>query len=265
VMSKRQQKLTNDEGKFWADLAESQSKGMSKGELKSVILALADESHVVSTSYDRRNNPATSSTFRESKEILQALGVPCIVPRGAFEAEALASSLVREGYADFVVSEDTDVLIYEVPMIRNLTRRDVPLVLVSGRDVRSRLSLDRSAFIDLALLMGTDFSPRLRQVGPTRALKLIHEHGSIEQVLEHAKYRPRVSSEEYLQQVVLARRVYSSLPAPPRASALKLKPPNEENISTVLRQYGLLWATFDESQSKTALSGNFYGDDPGAS
>ena len=41
------------------------------------------------------------------KEIIRAMGVPCVETDGPFEAEALAASIVIHGQADFVASEDT--------------------------------------------------------------------------------------------------------------------------------------------------------------
>ncbi len=36
------------------------------------------------------------------------------------EAEAYAASLVRAGFADLVASEDSDVLLYDAPLLRGL-------------------------------------------------------------------------------------------------------------------------------------------------
>jgi flap endonuclease-1 len=55
----------------------------------------------------RRSNPPTEITYEESKSVLHAMGVPCIESTGPYEAEALASSLVLNGCADYVASEDT--------------------------------------------------------------------------------------------------------------------------------------------------------------
>jgi flap endonuclease-1 len=43
----------------------------------------------------------------EAREILEAMGVPCFQVQGEHEGEGVASSLVLQGMADYVVSEDT--------------------------------------------------------------------------------------------------------------------------------------------------------------
>lgn len=149
-MSKSQNLLTAEEGKFWADLTSVANPGTeslstppielsTENEQESVpspsqspspppleglfteaelpatfahtdsttLNDLAQKSMLMSQSYARTASPANSQTYRESKDILQALGLPCVETEGAYEAEALACSLVLNGLADYVASEDT--------------------------------------------------------------------------------------------------------------------------------------------------------------
>jgi len=118
VMTKSQYQLTLDEGKLWEELAgfsasgtrdsntiDSQTRAASTTAAN--LASLAEKSSLMSESYQRRTNPPTMQTYDECKEILQAMGVPCIESAGTFEGEALASSLVINGLADYVASEDT--------------------------------------------------------------------------------------------------------------------------------------------------------------
>jgi len=98
IMSKSQLQMTIEEGQIWDTLLDTPV---------TAVAILAERSSTVSESYARRSNPPTSQTYEESKEILRAMGVPCIESEGPFEAEALASSLVIHGVADYVASEDT--------------------------------------------------------------------------------------------------------------------------------------------------------------
>lgn len=107
TMSKTQDQLTLEEGKFWAQIIQSPTLLEDAETMEPIVNSLEQKSSVLSESYNRRTNPPTSVTYDESKEILSAMGVPCIETQGAFEAEALASSLVINGFADYVASEDT--------------------------------------------------------------------------------------------------------------------------------------------------------------
>ncbi|KAG6919813.1 hypothetical protein DXG01_000315 [Tephrocybe rancida] len=281
VMTKAQYQLTLEEGRFWDSFAsQSQSWGQGQAQWKSqeqeratrlpdTLEKLSKTSDMMSASFERRMNPPTSSTYYESKEILRAMGVPCLETSGAFEAEALASAMVLNGLADYVVSEDTDVLVYEAPLVRNLTSKNMPLTVVSGAEIRTVLQLDRASFIDFALLLGTDFSQRIKNVGPARALKFIREHKSIERVIElETKYALPLSQQAYLDQVQIARVVFETLPPLPEIKLLEQKEPDEEAVLELLQRYGLgkeVMGTSDWDQaSGVALEGNYFQDNPSA-
>ena len=125
-MSKAQNQLTTDETKLWGEISSSMSKYAKPFPLSAKlsvssavppldfpistindINTLTDKSFVMSTSFLRRTATPTDKTYEESKEILQAMGIPCIHAADATEAEALASAIVLEGLADFVATEDT--------------------------------------------------------------------------------------------------------------------------------------------------------------
>lgn len=117
-MTKAQNQLTTDEGKLWGKIASSMAM-YAKPSVSSTapidlpistiddIHTLADKSFLMSTSFLRRTHVPTDQTYQESKDILQAMGIPCIDAAEATEAEALASAIVHQGLADFVVTEDT--------------------------------------------------------------------------------------------------------------------------------------------------------------
>jgi flap endonuclease-1 len=159
-----------------------------------------------------------------------------------------------------------DVLVYEAPLVRNMTSRLGPLQLIAGADVRAALGLDRAAFVDWTLLLGTDFSQRIRNVGPARALKLIRAHGRIEHILAaEAKHPPRVPVPAYLAQVAAARAVFSALPPIPADVDLTQRPPDDARVGEVLRKYGIHAQDFDwESCDAEPIGDDYFGDGPGA-
>jgi len=77
------------------------------------------------------------------------------------EAEALGAALVTAGLADVVVSEDSDVLLYDVAMLRNVTGYKLQPTLLNGKNIREALGLDQRQFIELGLLCGSDFADRI--------------------------------------------------------------------------------------------------------
>ncbi|KAF5371722.1 hypothetical protein D9758_003405 [Tetrapyrgos nigripes] len=234
-----------------------------------VLISLTEKSSLMSESYKRSAQTPTTRTYNECKEILAAMGVPCVEATGAYEAEAVASSLVLNGYADYVASEDTDVLVYEAPLIRNITNRNAPLVVVSGAEVRDVLQLTRDMYIDFALLLGTDFSQRIKNVGPARALKFIRAHGCIEKIVEEErKFSPRVPKEDYMMQVVAGRAVFGTLP-PITKEILdgmmkrQVQEGGDEDVKArfVMEKYGL--SSVLEWNWEEGLEGNYFGGESG--
>jgi flap endonuclease-1 len=149
-------------------------------------------------------------------------------------------------------------------MMKNITNRMEPLVIVSGAEVRAELDLDRDAYIDFALLLGTDFSQRINNVGPVRAYKFIKNHGSIERIIElETKYEPRVPREVYLAEVELGRLVYKTLPEVP-LSKLKSAPKNDVKVTRVLERHGLSQLGGAAGDVQTLLNGNCFSDNPTA-
>ncbi|KAF7318902.1 hypothetical protein HMN09_00226000 [Mycena chlorophos] len=265
-LSKRQLRLTADETKFWAELASDSLTAPPSNTLQSLTARAA----AISESYQRRTNPPTTRTYEECKELLRSMGVACVDSTGMFEAEALASSMVLNGMADYVASEDTDVVIYGAPLLRNLTSRNTSLTIVSGTELRSALELEPAQFIDFALLLGTDFTQRIKNVGPARALWFIRQHKSIERVVEtETKYLPKLPEEEYFAEVEAARRAFQTLPPVPDVRLLEQEK-DVDAMSEIMQRSGLgRFLMAEEWNYEDALAGNYFsgdfGDDPAAS
>ncbi|EJF57941.1 PIN domain-like protein [Dichomitus squalens LYAD-421 SS1] len=265
ALSKSQQSLMEEEGKLWDMLAES----LTSDDLPESITRYAEDleakSSVLSESYQRRTYAPTQSTYSESRQILRAMGIPCVESISAFEGEALAASLVVNGYADYVASEDMDVLVYDAPLLRNIASSQDPLFVVHPDEVRAALGLDQTRFVDFALLLGTDFSQRIKNIGPARALAFMRQHGSIERILEQeSKYPLRMPVGMYLEQISLARKVFQTLPPPPDETVFQQGQVDEVEVMDILDRCGLRRFAMDDADYSQALSGNYFADNPAA-
>ena len=138
-------------------------------------------------------------------------------------------------------------------------------MMLSVTDVRAMLEFDHDSFIDFALLLGTDFSERIKNVGPARALRFIKEHGSIERVIaSEVKYPPRLPANAYLAQVELARVVFRTLPPLPNQDLLVPKGRDDDEVIQLLQRFSLGSEVLENEdwEHKAALSGNYFSDDP---
>lgn len=149
--------------------------------------------------------------------------------------------------------------------MRNIASVQGPLEIISAKDIQNRLDLDRQAYIDFALLLGTDFSQRLKNVGPVRALSFIKKHDTIEHILRsETKYPPRSSHAEYLNEIQAARAIFNSSPGIPSPQVLSPAFRNEVVISSILDRYNLTKALLDAGglDYENALAGNYFADNP---
>ncbi|MEE9594207.1 MAG: flap endonuclease-1, partial [Candidatus Hydrothermarchaeales archaeon] len=142
--------------------------------------------------YAQQSSRLTDEMLNESKQLLDALGIPHV--QAPSEGEAQAAYMVSKGDAWGVGSQDYDALLFGSPkLVRNLTlsgKRKVPRKkeyvtinpeLIYLTDVLSGLGITRDQLIDIAILIGTDFNPKgVGGIGPKKALALVKEYGSAE-------------------------------------------------------------------------------------
>jgi flap endonuclease-1 len=136
----------------------------------------------------------TDETIQQSKDLLEALGIPYI--QAPSEGEAQASHMVKKGDAFAVGSQDYDCLLLGTPvLIRNLTssgRRKLPgkeaYTKVFIKQIRLKtnlksLGITQKQLVDMAILIGTDFNDGIKGIGPKKSLALIKKNGNVENAL----------------------------------------------------------------------------------
>ena len=143
--------------------------------------------------FSRRTVRVTREHNDECKKLLTLMGVPYIV--APTEAEAQCAVLARGGKVYAAASEDMDTLCFDSPiLLRHLTfseQRKEPIQEIHLDRVLAGLAMDRKQFIDLCILLGCDYVDPIPKIGPSTAVNLIKEHGSLEKVVEHIQNDPK--------------------------------------------------------------------------
>ncbi len=127
---------------------------------------------------------------QETQQMFDLLGISWI--EAPMEAEGAASVWCRQGQVAGVASQDWDVLLYGSPvMVRNLTSHGTKRygrVITAERIVLADLleehEISQEQLVDLGIMVGTDFHPGIRGIGPKTGLKLIKGFGTIEAICE---------------------------------------------------------------------------------
>ena len=132
----------------------------------------------------------------DSKHLLDLFGIPYI--HAPSEGEATAALLTTTGHADVAASQDFDSILFGAKkLVRNFTnsgRRKLPNrntyieiepEIIDYRKNLEALGITREQLIDVGILIGTDFNPDgFERVGPKTAIKMIKEHGKLEDVTQ---------------------------------------------------------------------------------
>ncbi|EAQ83206.1 conserved hypothetical protein [Chaetomium globosum CBS 148.51] len=143
--------------------------------------------------FSRRTVRVTREHNEECQRLLKLMGIPYIL--APTEAEAQCAVLARAGKVYAAASEDMDTLCFNTPiLLRHLTfseQRKEPIQEIHVEKVLEGLNMERKQFVDLCILLGCDYLDPIPKVGPSTALKLIREHGSLEKVVEFMKNDPK--------------------------------------------------------------------------
>jgi flap endonuclease-1 len=147
--------------------------------------------------YRKQTVRLTQDIIEQSKEFIEALGLPIIQAPSEAEAQAAFMAQNKDVYA--VISQDADCLLYSAPrVIRNLTisqRRKVRGTyikvypeLIELKEVLSTLKINQDQLLALAILVGTDYNPGgVKGIGPKTALKLVQEHKSFDEIFKNVE------------------------------------------------------------------------------
>jgi flap endonuclease-1 len=150
--------------------------------------ALETEDVASMQKYAARTSRLTRDMVAQAKELLNALGIPCI--QAPSEGEAQAAHMVKKGDGWAVSSQDYDSLLYGTPrLLQNLSvegRRKIPgklayttiePQLIELEQNLKTLNISQDQLIWLAILIGTDYAPGgVKGIGPKKGLALVKQH-----------------------------------------------------------------------------------------
>jgi len=170
----------------------------------------------------------------DTTRLLDLMGIPWV--QAPSEGEAQAAHIAAKGDVWAAASQDYDSLLFGAPrLVRNITitgkrklpRKEVYIEVVPEvvelNQVLSELSITRELLVDIGILIGTDYNPGVKGIGPKTALKLVKEHGSLEKISSKIE---EVGPDAKLDQI---RSIFLK-PTVTDAYQLKWKPPDTSGI-----------------------------------
>ena len=175
------------------DTIKERKKGKQEAREK-MVEAQEEEDFEKAMRYAQYSSTLNESMVRESKKLIEYLGIPVI--QADSEGEAQAAYLVSKGDAWACASQDYDSLLFGAKrLIRNFaitrtrkvkdTTTSVDIEYISLSKFLEQLNINREQLIEMGILIGTDFYPGIKGIGQHTALDLIKKHGSLENIIRN--------------------------------------------------------------------------------
>ncbi|GAA6092104.1 flap endonuclease 1, partial [Tachysurus ichikawai] len=150
--------------------------------------------------FSKRLVKVTKQHNDECKKLLTLMGVPYI--EAPCEAEATCAALVKAGKVFATATEDMDGLTFGTSvLLRHLTASEakkLPIQEFYFSRILQEMNLSHQQFIDLCILLGCDYCGTIKGIGPKRAIDLIRQHGSIEEILDNIDQSKHPTPEDWL-------------------------------------------------------------------
>ena len=157
-------------------------------------IAISEGNYVEAKKFAQQTSVLRDDMVEESKKFLDLFGIPSI--QAPSEGEATAAHLTNTGQAYASASQDFDSLLFGAKkLVRNFTnsgKRKLPNrnttieiepEIIQLDKTLAELGVTREQLVDIGILIGTDFNPDgFERIGPKTALKMIKEHGNLENV-----------------------------------------------------------------------------------
>ncbi|NWS21295.1 ERCC5 protein, partial [Pachyramphus minor] len=165
---------------------------ISLEELEELERDLSTQQNMLQSQKQQQERVAASVTgqmFLESQELLRLFGIPYI--EAPMEAEAQCAILDLTDQTSGTITDDSDVWLFGARHVyKNFFSQNKYVEYYQYIDLQNELGLDRSKLINLAYLLGSDYTEGIPNVGFVTAMEILNEfpgHG-LEPLLKFAEW-----------------------------------------------------------------------------
>ncbi|VVC44029.1 Hypothetical protein CINCED_3A003134 [Cinara cedri] len=121
---------------------------------------------------DRLGSTITQKITSQIKMLLKLFGIPFVI--APMEAEAQCVFLEKIGRTEGTVTDDSDVWLFGANVVyRNLFDSKKYVKQFKSIDIKQKLELSRNSFIQLAFLLGSDYTNGIEGIGPVSAIEIL--------------------------------------------------------------------------------------------
>lgn len=130
---------------------------------------------------DRRDADEVSQIMiQECQQLLKHFGLPYVT--APMEAEAQCAELVSLGLVDGTVTDDSDIFLFGGTRVyKNMFNQSKFVECYLATDLEKEYSLTRHKLIQIAHLLGSDYTEGIPTVGPVTALEILSDFETLEE------------------------------------------------------------------------------------
>ncbi|KAM6180066.1 DNA excision repair protein ERCC-5-like [Erethizon dorsatum] len=142
--------------------------------LESDLLAQQNSLHVQKQQQERVASTVTGQMFLESQELLRLFGIPYV--QAPMEAEAQCAILDLTDQTSGTITDDSDIWLFGARHVyKNFFNKNKFVEYYQYVDFHNQLGLDRNKLINLAYLLGSDYTEGIPTVGCVTAMEILNE------------------------------------------------------------------------------------------
>ena len=178
-------------------------------------------------------NEASKNPFCLTKSLCEQIVKLCTlmgitVMRAKGEADALLGRLSKDRKIDYVLSDDADMICFGgMKMLRKVKRGEAELF--DANLFMKEMDYDLSKVIDLCCMLGNDYNPNPKGIGPKRAVSILSTQ-SIKEFMES-----KGLDEEY-KKMVVSKTYYETAPSLENYRSIKSTKKNSKELAVFLSE-----------------------------
>ncbi|CCD23121.1 ssDNA endodeoxyribonuclease RAD2 NDAI_0B00870 [Naumovozyma dairenensis CBS 421] len=159
--------------------------GKASGSTSSLIdkAFMEDELYEQQMKDKRDSDEVTPDMVQDVQDLLSRFGIPFIV--APMEAEAQCAELLHLNLVDGIVTDDSDVFLFGGSKVyKNMFHEKNYVEFYDSASILRNIGLDRINMIEMAQLLGSDYTNGVKGMGPVSSLEIIAEFGNLRKFKE---------------------------------------------------------------------------------
>jgi DNA excision repair protein ERCC-5 len=126
----------------------------------------------------RDSDEVDQNMIQDVQELLRRFGIPYIT--APMEAEAQCAELLKIGLVDGIITDDSDCFLFGGDKIyKNMFNQKQYVECYFANEIENKLGLSQENLIELALLLGSDYTEGIKGIGPVLAVEILAEFGNL--------------------------------------------------------------------------------------